>query len=160
MTSPSHDLAKANKCASYQHDILALVINVCRNCSATDLHDKLAVKPVHFKLREMAARLSNFIYRDQNSIYLGNQTSGPEVVMSLRSGTTKSVIPWAGAEKRDLGDRIYIPANEFEQIEDSVKEKYDKKSDKRQTFDVKKSVAWAKRVNSSIQRKMQLRQEE
>ena len=64
MTSPSHDLAKANKCASYQHDILALVIDVCRNCSAADLHEKLAVKPVHFKLREMAARLSNFIYRD------------------------------------------------------------------------------------------------
>ena len=80
--------------------------------------------------------------------------------MSLRSGATKSVIPWAGAEKRDLGDRIYILATEFEQIEESIKEKYDKKSDKRQIFDVKKSAAWAKRVNSAIQKKMQAKQEE
>ena len=80
--------------------------------------------------------------------------------MSLRSGTTKTVSPRAGAEKRDLGDRIYILATEFEQIEESIKEKYDKKSDKRQIFDVKKSVAWAKRINSAIQKKMQSKQEE
>ena len=74
--------------------------------------------------------------------------------MNLRSGTVKSVIPWSGAEKRDLGDRIYILASEFEEMDESIKEKYNKKSDKRQTFDVNKAAAWARRVNSAIQNRM------
>ena len=154
MTGPTHELAKANKCASFQYDILSMVIGVCRNCSAADLHEQLAVKPANFKLREMAFRLSDFIFRDQTKIYLGGQTSSPGVTMNLRSGTVKSVIPWSGAEKRDLGDRIYILASEFEEMDTSIKEKYNKKSDKRQTFDVNKAAAWARRVNSAIQNRM------
>ena len=154
MTMPIHDLAKANKCATFQHDVLAKVLRVSRNCAADKLHENLAVKTVWYKSREMASRLSKFISRDHDAIYLGDQTSGPEAGnMRLRSGKTKSVIPWAGADKRDLGDRIYILAHEFNEIDDSIKDKYNKSSPNRQIFDLKAALVWARKTNASIQKR-------
>ena len=42
MLEPANELAKANKCGKFQHDMLALTLNVTRNCSAEALHEILA----------------------------------------------------------------------------------------------------------------------
>ena len=73
--------------------------------------------------------------------------------MQLRSGKSKDLIPWKGAERRDLGDRIYILAHEYERIDDAVKDLYKRKSEERLLFDVKDAVAWARRVNTSISKR-------
>ena len=139
MLEPVHELARANKCGKFQHDMLSMVFNVSRNCSAEKLFEIAAVKPISFKLRETAVRLSKFVARDHDDIFLGPQKTNPGGQMSLRSGKSKTVIAWFGAEKRDLGDRIYMLAHEYKNLPRETIEKYDPTSANALSFDVKKA---------------------
>ena len=74
--------------------------------------------------------------------------------MSLRSGKSKTVIAWLGAEKRDLGDRIYMLAHEYKNLPRETIEKYDPTSANALNFDAKKARKWVKKTNLAIQKKM------
>ena len=74
--------------------------------------------------------------------------------MLLRSGKAKTVIPWLGAEKRDLGDRIYMLAQEFDDLPTEVTDKYNPVSKNALKFDAKDASQWAKKINAFVQRKM------
>ena len=153
MLKPSHELAKASKCGTFQHDILALTLNVCRNCSSKDLHDILAVRPVDFKLREVAKRLSKFIVREHDEIYLGAQRHETKGSMTLRSGKVKEIIPWAGLDSRDIGDKIYKLAFEYDKLDNAIIDKYQASSPSRLLFVSEEAVKWAAKVNKAIQKK-------
>ena len=124
-----------------------------RNASASDLDNNLAVKPVNYRMCEMAKRLTQHFERDIELLYRGSHTCDLPNTMALRSGKTKSFKPWSGVEYRDLGDRIYVLAAEYDQIEQKTKDKFDKNSPDFLTFNPQKAREWARRVNAAVSKK-------
>ena len=149
--------AKNNVLESFQHQLLAMVTGVCSSCSREELERMVGEMPVRMKMAKMGARMQKYVFRDTIQLLVGSGTPGNQLnqggTMRLRGGKQKSNhIKWAGADKMDLGDQIYI----LEDIWSTWKDKklYMGKTVDRIHFKVEETLTWVRAKNKAIARKI------
>ena len=64
---------------------------------------------------------------------------------------------WPGAERRDLGDRIFILRKQYDCYTDEETAKYSKKNENRIKFDVSAARAWVRVANGQVRHHTQNR---
>ena len=153
-TKPTHDLATANAIEIYQHKTLAVAAYASRHVSRSGLQDAMVTMPVKMKIRRVAYRLDDLIYRNEADMSAAISHSSTGVV--TRSGRAIGCIDhgmntrWPGAERKDLGDRIFILRKQYDCYEDEELDKYSKKNENRVKFDGAKLRAWVRSANGRV----------
>ena len=146
---PKHLLAKNNPLESFQHKILSMVTGVARTCSTKELCEAVAEMPVGTKLQRLGARMAKYIHRDFIEIYVGDQKLNKNMQrMTLRTGKSKGHITWRGADKRDLGDMLYMLKHLYK--DNQGKNVFVRDSAEYIPFDIEYVKKWTKDKNAEI----------
>ena len=154
-TKPTHDLATANTIEIYQHKTLAVAAKASRYVSRKGLEDAMATMPVKMKTRRVANRMDDLIFRRDADMAAITDPDFRPVGITTRSGIAlgadqgMSTI-WPGAERRDLGDRIFILRKQYECYTAEEIDKYSRKNENRIKFDVSTARAWVRAANGQV----------
>ena len=159
---PMHDLSSSNAVRSFQHQMLCLVTGACCTTSTVKLAELLNEPPVRFKMGRLANRLKDHMSHRCRLRLWGidswDTANGGIVLRSQRETTTR---PWAGVDKRDFGDAIFMLGESFADNKEGPKKYLRKKGNSvnkyRLEFDVQKVRTWVRINNADISRKMRER---
>ena len=153
-----HDpLAAANKIEVFQQRMLTLATGASRCTNRDEVNHNARERPVKLKCLILADKLSTFFYRDvaemmasENSV-VGNQP------MRLRSGANKHDRLWAGTEKQDFGDRVYILKHKFDALPEEEKTLHKSGAPGTLPFDPTEVDRWAKISNRKTKQRIERR---
>ena len=160
-TRPHGDRAAANAIEKFQQKTLAATAKAPRSAPRVELDEIMCVIPAKMRARKVAHRLENLIgYR-----VLGEMLEGKDIQFQALGITTRggrrlgyqdhgNDTIWKGAERRDLGDRIFILAHQYDEIDEETKNKYTRDKPETLKFDKQELKAWLRKVKGNIKSKI------
>ena len=137
--------AASNAIEKFQQECLALVLRVPRTVPRNELNRICAEKSTVEKCAVTANRLVNFCPRNVQQL---KWIDG--IIPTTRSTRNQTTIRpgWLGADKKDIGDRIHVLAEEFRNLEiPEIPE-----------FDVAKALVWAKEQCKRISKHIKIQE--
>ena len=139
------ELAPSNVIEKFQQECLALVLRVPKTVPRNELNKICAEKSTVEKCAVTANRLVNFCPRD---VQLLKWKDG--IIPTTRTTRTQTNLRpgWLGADKKDIGDRIHVLAEEFRNLEIPVTPE----------FDVAKALVWAREQCKRISRHIKIQE--
>ena len=106
--------------------------------------------PAKLKFGKLCSRMSKYVTRDLRKMLEGNQNaSGAATGRTLRSSKQTSIVQWAGADKKDFGDAIFVTGYEFDLSDEKFR--YSAKGgEKAYVFKLDEVEKYAKEKNKEI----------
>ena len=114
----------------------------------------MVTMPVKMKIRRVAYRLDDLVYRNEADMAAAADHSA--IGVTTRSGRAIGCIDhgmntrWPGAERRDLGDRIFILCKQYDCYRAEDLDKFSRKNENRVKFDAAKLRAWVRSANGEV----------
>ena len=154
-----HDsLAAANKIEVFQQRMLTMATGASRCTNRDEVNYNARERPVKLKCLILADKLSNFFYRDVAAMMTSDKNVVGNQPMRLRSGKSKQDNLWAGTEKHDFGDRVYILKQKYDALTDEEKTLYmSGTAGAGEPFDPIEVDRWAKIANRKTKQKIERR---
>ena len=145
--------AYGHKVDSHQHQTLCTVLSCSDRIAKKDICKVACVKPVKLKAQTMGARLRKHVPRS----ILDLQEVQPQQIVStynLRTQQTEVANVWNNIEKKCFTDQIIMLHDEYNQIPEDVKNKYNSKSSKFVRFDEVSARAEIRRLSMILRNRI------
>ena len=161
-TKPHHMLASSNELEVFQQLTLCWTMKVSRFAPRIEVDETACERPTKMRCMMIAARLTELAARSTVDMARGS-TAEYASTMSLRGGKTKAaeVCRWPAVDNRDIGDRMFVLANIYEELDPEILAKFDKKDkDNHRKFDPVDARKWARVTNGLVRYRANRRRHE
>ena len=137
-------------------------MKVSRSAPRIETDETACERPTKLRTMMVAARLTEHARRSNVKMAEGS-TATYASSMALRGGRVKSaeVVRWPAADHRDIGDRMFILAVAYDELDPEELAKYDKKDkDNHLKFDPVGARRWASVTNGLVRYRANRRRHE